>query len=95
MSSTIYTPNSSSQTTSASTTDKIRIATTSSAIAIAIGNANVTANLTACMIIPANSVNNDVYVGQGSYIAYINVTEPAGVFSITTRGAPHAITGTE
>jgi len=94
MSSAIYTANGTSQLTSASTTDKVRIATTTSAIAIATGNSSVTANLTASMIIPANTVNNDLYVGQGNYIAFINVAGTAGAFSVTELGAPHANTGT-
>jgi len=92
---TIYTANSSSQLTSASTTDKVRIATTTSAIAIAVGNANVTANLTGCEIIPANSVERSFIVGQGNYIAFINVDGVAGAFSITPLGANHPATGTE
>lgn len=88
MASTIYTATGSSQLTSVATTDKVRIATTTSAIAIAVGDANVTANLTACEIIPANTVDNNFLVGQGNYIAYINVAGTAGAFSITDLGAP-------
>jgi hypothetical protein len=95
MASAIYTANSTSQLTAVATTDKVRIATTTSAIAIAVGNANVTANLTACEIIPANTVNNNFLVTQGNYIAYINVAGSAGAFSITTLGMNHANTGTE
>lgn len=95
MSSKIYTANSTSQLTSVATTDKVRIATTTSAIAIAVGNSSVTANLTACEIIPANTVENSYIVGQGNYIAYINVAGTAGAFSITDLGMPHAATGTE
>ena len=95
MASTIYTANGSSQRTTASTTDKVRIATTTSAIAVAVGNSSVTANLTACEIIPANSVERSFIVGQGNYIAFINVAGTAGAFSITDLGAPHAVTGTE
>ena len=95
MASTIYTANGSSQRTTASTTDKVRIATTTSAVAIAVGNSSVTANLTACEIIPANSVERSFIVGQGNYIAFINVAGTAGAFSITDLGAPHAVTGTE
>lgn len=94
MSSTIYTANGTSQRTSASTTDKVRIATTVSAIAVATGNSSVSANLTACQIIPANSVERDFYVGQGNYIAFI-VSGSDAIFSVTTLGAPHAVTGTE
>lgn len=95
MASTIYTANSTSQLTAASTTDKVRISTTTSAIAFAVGDANVTANLTACEIVPANTVLNSVIVGQGNYIAYINVAGTAGAFSITGLGANHPDTGTE
>lgn len=95
MASAIYTANGTSQLTAASATDKVRIATTTSAIAIATGDANVTANLTACEIIPANSVNNSYIVGQGNYIAFINVAGTAGAFSVTELGANHPATGTE
>jgi hypothetical protein len=54
----------------------------------------VTANLTACEIIPANTVDNSFIVGQGNYIAYINVAGTAGAFSITGLGANHPATGT-
>ena len=95
MASAIYTANSTSQLTAASTTDKVRISTTTSAIAISIGDANAVANLTACEIVPANTVLNSVIVGQGNYIAYINVAGTAGAFSITGLGANHPDTGTE
>jgi hypothetical protein len=95
MASAIYTANGTSQLTTVATTDKVRISTTTSAIAVATGNSSVSANLTACEIIPANTVNNDFYVGQGNYIAYINVAGTAGAFSVTTLGANHPATGTE
>ena len=76
-------------------TDKVRIATTTSAIAINVGNSSVTANTTACEIIPANTVDNSYIVGQGNYLAYINVAGTAGAFSVTELGMPHADTGTE
>ena len=94
MAATIYTANSTSQLTAVATTDKVRIATTTSAIAIVSGNSSVTANLTACEIIPANTIDNNFLVGQGNYIAYINVAGTAGAFSITDLGANHANTGT-
>lgn len=95
MSSTIYTANGTSQLTSVATTDKVRIATTTSAIAVSVGNSSVTADLTSSEIIPANTVERDFYVGQGNYIAYINVAGlTPGAFSITNLGAPHANTGT-
>jgi hypothetical protein len=95
MASAIYTANSTSQLTAIASTDKVRIATTTSAIAIAVGDSNVTANLTACEIIPANTVDNNFLVGQGNYIAYINVAGSAGAFSVTNLGANHPLTGTE
>lgn len=75
-------------------TDKVRIATTTSAIAINVGNSAVTANTSACEIIPANNVDNSYIVGQGNYFAYINVAGTAGAFSVTELGAPHEDTGT-
>jgi hypothetical protein len=95
MASAIYTANGTSQLTPIATTDKVRIATTTSAIAIAVGNSSVTANLVTGEIIPANTVDNNFLVGQGNYIAYINVAGTAGAFSISTLGANHANTGTE
>ncbi len=38
---------------------------------------------------------NNFLVGQGNYIAYINVAGSAGAFSISTLGANHSNTGTE
>jgi hypothetical protein len=71
-------------------TDKVRIATTSSAIAFNIGNAAVTANTTACEIIPASTVERSILVGQGNYIAYIHANGTAAPFSVTELGMPHA-----
>lgn len=88
MASYIYTATGSSQLSDLIGTDKVRISTTTSAIAIAIGDANVTANLTACEIVPSNTVLNSVIVGEGNYIAYINVAGLAGPFSITELGMP-------
>jgi hypothetical protein len=87
MAAAIYTPSGSSQLSAVATTDKVRISTTSSAIAVAVGNSAVTANLTACEIIPANTVLNSFIVGEGNYIAYIAVSG-TGIFSITDLGAP-------
>lgn len=95
MASAIYTANGTSQLTSVATTDKVRIATTTSAIAVAVGNSSVTANLTTGEIIPANTVDNNFLVGQGNYIAYINVAGTAGAFSVSTLGMNHPATGTE
>jgi hypothetical protein len=91
----IYTATTSSQLSDEIQTDKIRIATTT-AIAIAIGDANVSANTSNCMIIPENTVERSILVGQGNYVAYIDVgSGSATEFSITELGMPHAITGTE
>ena len=76
-------------------TDKVRIATTNSAIAVNVGGSSVTANTSACEIIPSNSVERSFTVGQGNYFAYINANGTAAPFSVTELGAPHAVTGTE
>ena len=76
-------------------TDKVRIATTNSAIAINVGNSAVTANITACEVVPANSVERSFIVGQGNYLAYINANGTAAPFSVTELGMPHPNTGTE
>ena len=86
MASYIYTANSTSQTSAQINTDKVKIATTTSAVAFAVGNSSVTANLTSSEIIPSNSIMNSVIVGQGNYIAFINVAGSAGAFSITELG---------
>lgn len=88
MASYIYTASGTSQLSDPIGTDKVRISTTISAIAIAIGDANVEANLTACEIVPANTVLNSVIVGEGNYVAFINVAGSAGAFSITELGMP-------
>jgi len=75
-------------------TDKVRIATTSCAIAFNIGNSAVTANTTACEIIPASTVERSILVLQGNYIAYILADGTAAPFSVTELGAPHLVTGT-
>lgn len=95
MASYIYTANGTSQLSAAIATDKVRISTTTSAIAIAIGNSSVQANLTSCEIVPSNTVLNSVIVGQDNYVAFINVAGTAGAFSITELGMPHLDTGTE
>lgn len=95
MASYIQTPSGSSARIGPLATDKVRIATTSSAIAINVGNSAVTANTTACEIIPANTVDNSFIVGQGNYLAYINADGTAAKFSVTELGMPHSDTGTE
>ena len=72
----------------------MRIATTSCAIAINVGNSAVTANTTACEIIPASTVERSFLVGQGNYIAYITADGTAAPFSVTELGMPHLTTGT-
>lgn len=94
MASYIQTPGGSSARIGPLGTDKVRIATTGSAIAVNVGNSSVTANTTACYVIPANSVNNSFIVGQGNYLAYINVNGSAAPFSVDELGMPHADTGT-
>lgn len=51
-----------------------------------------TANST---IIPANTVERSIIVGQGNIVSYLNVAGTAGPFSITELGMPHSYTGTE
>jgi hypothetical protein len=52
----------------------------------------VTAN---SAIIPANTVNNSIIVGQGNVVAYLEVDGVTSApFSITELGMPHANTGT-
>lgn len=46
-------------------------------------------------IIPANTVENSIIVGQGNIVSFLNVTgATAAPFSISELGAPHANTGT-
>lgn len=88
MASYIQTPSGSSARIGPIGTDKVRIATTSSAIAVAVGNSSVTANLTACEVIPANSVERSFIVGKGNYLAFINANGTAALFSVTELGMP-------
>lgn len=90
MSSYIQTAGSSTASIGPIATDKVRIATTSSAIAFNIGGSSVTANITGCEIIPASTVERSIIVGQGNYIAYINANGTAAPFSVTELGAPHS-----
>lgn len=94
MASYIQTPSGSSASIGPIATDKVRIATTTCAIAINVGNSSVSANTTACEIVPANTVDNSYIVGQGNYLAYITANGTAAPFSVTELGAPHADTGT-
>lgn len=95
MTSYIQTPSGSSARIGPLNTDKIRIATTSSAIAVNVGDVTVTANTTGCEIVPANTVERSFIVGQGNYLAYINANGTAAPFSVTELGANHPATGTE
>jgi hypothetical protein len=53
-----------------------------------VANANST-------IIPANTVNNSIIVGQGNIVSYIQVSGvTSALFTITELGMPHANTGT-
>lgn len=45
-------------------------------------------------IVPANTVLNDVFVGQGNVIAYVNAETGNCIFSVTELGMPHLDTGT-
>lgn len=46
-------------------------------------------------IIPSNTVERDILVGQGNIVSYLNVSgATAAPFSITELGMPHANTGT-
>ena len=54
----------------------------------------VTANAN-CAIIPANSTERSVVVGQGNVVAFMQTASGTqGVFSVTELGAAHANTGT-
>lgn len=45
-------------------------------------------------IIPANTVENSIIVGQGNVVSFLNISGSAEEFSITELGAPHPNTGT-
>lgn len=45
-------------------------------------------------IIPANTVENSIYVGQGNVVSFVNAGASNATFSITELGMPHANTGT-
>jgi hypothetical protein len=45
-------------------------------------------------IIPANTVQNSIIVGQGNVVSFLDVGGNAEPFSITEMGAPHPNTGT-
>jgi hypothetical protein len=57
-------------------------------VAYTVASANST-------IIPADTVNNSIIVGQGNIVSFIEVTGVTSApFTITELGAPHANTGT-
>jgi len=56
-------------------------------VAYTIADANST-------IIPANTVDNSIIVGQGNIVSFLNVAGTAAEFSITELGMPHPNTGT-
>jgi hypothetical protein len=45
-------------------------------------------------LIPANSVENSIIVGQGNIVSFLTVAGANSIFSITELGMPHADTGT-
>jgi hypothetical protein len=45
-------------------------------------------------VIPANSTNNSIIVGQGNIVSFLSVAGANSIFSITELGMPHANTGT-
>lgn len=50
---------------------------------------------TASGILPSNTVDNNIYVGQGNVISFVNaISGNAAPFSVTELGMPHANTGT-
>ena len=45
-------------------------------------------------IIPANTVENSIIVGQGNIVSYLSLAGANSIFSITELGMPHSNTGT-
>jgi hypothetical protein len=45
-------------------------------------------------VIPANTVENSIIVGQGNIVSFLTVAGANSIFSITELGMPHANTGT-
>ena len=45
-------------------------------------------------MIPPNSVNNSIIVGQGNIVSYLTTAGANSLFTITELGAPHSNTGT-
>jgi hypothetical protein len=52
-----------------------------------VANANST-------LIPPNTVNNSIIVGQGNIVSYLTTAGANSLFTITELGMPHANTGT-
>lgn len=45
-------------------------------------------------VIPANTVENSIIVGQGNIVSYLTLAGANSIFSITELGMPHSNTGT-
>jgi hypothetical protein len=56
-------------------------------VAYTVANAN-------SEMIPPNTVNNSIIVGQGNIVSYLSTAGANSLFTITELGAPHANTGT-
>jgi len=56
-------------------------------VAYSVADANST-------IIPADTVENSIIVGQGNVVSFLNISGSAKEFSITELGMPHPNTGT-
>ena len=56
-------------------------------VAYSVANAN-------SEMIPPNTVNNSIIVGQGNIVSYLSTAGANSLFTITELGAPHADTGT-
>jgi len=56
-------------------------------VAYTVANANST-------MIPANTVDNSIIVGQGNIVSYLTTAGANTLFTITELGMPHANTGT-
>jgi len=56
-------------------------------VAYTVANANST-------MIPANTVDNSIIVGQGNIVSYLTTASANTLFTITELGMPHANTGT-
>jgi len=81
----VVTASGTSQATGPIQTDKVRIGTTV-AIQYTVGNSSVTTSTSTGIVIGANQIERDIYVGAGNYIAIIAVAT-GGACSITELGA--------